>query len=159
MVLILSLLLLLSPAVSYNYTNQSDFTGTFNGTSVDRSQNSGDLGIGYLNGTSGDKITAFYRLDSISSARDYGGSSRDGTVTGGVSSTSGIFSTGGYSFDGSSGYVDIPQNSVPQWWNGEPVSVSAWFKTSGEGMILGNEGGSNPGAGNGWVPSLYVGTG
>lgn len=132
--------------------------GTFNETSADRDSNSGDLGLGYLNGTNSDNIESFYRFDA-DSAKDYGGENRDGTIDGGVSVTNGVFSTESYSFDGSSGYVDVPQQAVPQWWNGEDVTVSAWFKTTGSGLILGNEGGdTEPGNGNGWVPSLYVDT-
>lgn len=163
----LSMILLFSVLVSYSgfsgqytYSEQKDFLGGFNGTSVDRNGNSGDLGLGYVNGTTGDNLRAFYRFDETgSTAIDYGGNSRDGSLKGGISQGAGVLSTDSYIFDDSTAYVDIPQSSVPQWWNGDPVSVSAWFKTTSEGLILGNEGGdTSPGNGDGWVPSLYIDT-
>ncbi len=63
---------------------------------------------------------------------------------------------GALEFDGST-YVSLP-NGV---FNGseESTTLEAWFKTTTGGVILGYQGASPENyPGNGWVPSLYVGT-
>jgi hypothetical protein len=69
-----------------------------------------------------------------------------------------------YEFDGTDDYVDLPASALPEWWTSdgdrEPVTVATWFRTSGSGLLLGNEGKATPdpqGSENGWVPALYVG--
>jgi hypothetical protein len=131
----------------FKASNQSEFNqGDFKGTSADRKDNSGDLGIGYLNGTKSGKpndiglnnesLVGFWRLErSVSdegTVLDYSGENRDGSLeTGGntVSVAQGIFSTNGYEFDGTNDYILTPQAQI----EGDEILVSAWVKPEHSG--------------------------
>ncbi len=104
--------------------------GDFNATSVTREDNSGDLGIGYRNGSEGDSLMGFWRLDRVSgSAKDYSGNGFDGTNYGSIRGANGVFSTSSYSFGGSSDYVDVADTDKLDLVGGS-LTVSAWIKTS-----------------------------
>jgi hypothetical protein len=62
-------------------------------------------------------------------ANDFSGSGNNGTIYGGVTQTSDRFgsSSKAFSFDGASGYIEIPSlNSLPY----SPISLSAWVVIS-----------------------------
>jgi hypothetical protein len=67
-----------------------------------------------------------------------------------------------FSFNGTSGYVKLPDNIIPFPTSGSrsaPLAFTAWFKTLSGGVIIGQQGGSPFGAEpHGWVPGVYVGT-
>jgi hypothetical protein len=104
--------------------------GSFSETSATRNANSGNLGLGYRNGTTSDSLVGYWRLDrSISSSggtvKDYSGNKNDGTAKNGVTTgAEGIFSTGSFGFDGSNDYVKIPYNSDFAMDGG--FTLSAW---------------------------------
>jgi hypothetical protein len=79
----------------------------------------------------------------------------NGTPVGGVTFTNGEVGQA-FSFDGSSGYVALPDNLFP-FPSSSPFSFVLWFKTASSGVILGQQGG-DPFNANGWVPAIYVGT-
>jgi hypothetical protein len=116
-------------------TQQEWNQGDFSGTSADRSDNSGDLGLGYRNGTSSDSLIGYWRLDrSVSGSGgtvlDYSGNAYDGTARNGVNTgVQGVFSTDAFDFDGSNDYVEIP--SAPQGANEAPFTYSAWIHIDG----------------------------
>jgi hypothetical protein len=67
-----------------------------------------------------------------------------------------------FNFNGTDGYVKLPDNFIPFPTSGSrsaPLAFTAWFKTLSGGVIIGQQGGSpfsaNP---QGWVPGVYVGT-
>jgi hypothetical protein len=65
--------------------------------------------------------------------------------------------SGSFFFDATDDYCRLPTNFFnPD--SGTPFTVSLWFKTSTTGMILGQENGTTPGSGSGWVPAIYVDT-
>ncbi|MFO7793458.1 MAG: LamG domain-containing protein [Candidatus Nanohaloarchaea archaeon] len=114
----------------YNYpsefeaSTQSGFNqGEFNGTSADRKDNSGDLGLGYRNGSTGGNLVGYWRMDG-DSAKDYSGNVYDGSFSGGVTTgDSGVFSTPGFSFDGEDDLVQLP--SLDQY---SSFSACAWVR-------------------------------
>jgi len=128
-------------ADTYVVDTQSDFgNGTFDKTSADRDDSSGDLGLGYTYASNSkswlpqnSSIIGQWEL-----AKDYGTSSTGDTVpdrsgngndatTNGVDTTAnGVFSSGAYSFDGTDDYVDTGIGS----WSYDNVTISAWIKTS-----------------------------
>ncbi len=118
-------------------SSQSDWDkGAFNATSADRNDNSGDLGLGYLNGTTPDSLKGYWRFDrSVSgtggTVRDYSGSGDDGVAEGGVSTgVAGVFSTTSYEFDGSGTLVNTGISSIP---SDTSLTVSAWVNPDGTG--------------------------
>jgi hypothetical protein len=64
---------------------------------------------------------------------------------------------GSFFFDGTNDFIRLPTNFFAHE-SGNPFTISIWFKTSTTGMILGQEDGSTPGTGGGWVPAIYVDT-
>ena len=110
-------------------SEQEDWQGEFNQTSVDRADNSGNLGIGYRNGTLDDSLVGFWRLDRISGpAVDYSGNNNDGEVYGSDRAQKGVFSTNSYYFSTESDRVNI---SDTQELSGGPdavITVAFWFK-------------------------------
>jgi hypothetical protein len=78
-----------------------------------------------------------------------------GTLVNGIGFSS--QNNGSLFFDGSDDYFRLPTNFFVHD-SGTPFTVSIWFKTSTTGMILGQETGSTPGSGGGWVPAIYVDT-
>ena len=114
-------------------SSQQEFnSGSFNGASADRNDNSGDLGLGYRNGSIGDNLVGYWRMDrSVSGSggtvRDYSGTGNNGAASGGViTGANGIFSTKSFEYDGSNDYVAL-NNSVFQ---SGPSTFSVWIKTT-----------------------------
>lgn len=64
---------------------------------------------------------------------------------------------GSFFFDGTNDYIRLPTTFFNHD-SGTPFTLSLWFKTATSGMILGQETGSSPGTGSGWVPAIYVDT-
>lgn len=67
-------------------------------------------------------------------ARDTTGQGNPGLIYGGVTGTTGPFTgSSALSFDGSTGWTETTKSYI----NPTPVSVAAWFKTTGSGTIVG----------------------
>jgi hypothetical protein len=107
-------------------------------------------------------LTDWYSGDGLSptTAADLAGTN-PGTLMGGVSYLPGKVGNA-FSFNGTDGYVKLPDNFFPYPTTGTrnvPFAFAAWFSTTTGGVILGQQGGpafgTNP---NGWVPAVYVGT-
>ena len=86
-----------------------------------------------------------------------------GVVTGTVSYAAGQVGQA-FSFNGSNGYVALPDNLFPYVTRlgasggSRPFSFDLWFKTSSGGVILGQQNSAvytNP---TGWINAIYVGT-
>lgn len=113
--------------------------GEFDKTSADRNNESGNLGVGYVNGgfsgvtTQNINMNIFYRMDddlgsssTDDSVIDFSGNNENGETKGGIdTNVNGVFGTGGFSFDGSDTFVDIGDKTIDS-----PQSVSVWFKTT-----------------------------
>lgn len=85
---------------------------------------------------------------------DISGNGNNGTLVGGVGYSS---SNAGYLiFDGSNDYIRLPNNLLVHN-TGNPFTLSLWFKTSSDGIILGQQNTSTPNSANGYVPGIYVG--
>ncbi len=108
--------------------------GSHNGTSADRDNNSGQLGIGYVNDTFSSNLAGFWRLDRTSGdAQDYSGNSHHGTVQNSVSRGSeGVFGTNAFTFD-SSDDDDVEISHDSQLSISDTVTVAAWVKTTDGG--------------------------
>jgi hypothetical protein len=81
----------------------------------------------------------------------------NGTAVGGVTYVAGKVGEA-FSFNGTTGVVDLPNNILPVPTSGTsttPFSFDTWFKTTTGGVILGQAG---LGSAGGYVPSVYVGT-
>jgi len=117
-------------AADVQVSGLSDWTGSFDQSSVTRNANSGNLGIGYRNGTTGDNLIGFWRFDNAvagtgGTVTDYSGNGNDGSTGGSVGTgINGVFSTSAYSFDGTEDYVTVPGIQVSN------VSVSFWIRTT-----------------------------
>ncbi|MDY6788993.1 MAG: LamG domain-containing protein, partial [Candidatus Nanohaloarchaea archaeon] len=131
--------------------------------SADRSDNSGDLGIGYRNGTVDDNLTGFWRMDASSDpvagsfdVRDYSGNNNNGTTKnfdGDERGKQGIFSTNSFDFDGSDDNVTVPYNPSLEIDNSN-FTVSLWayrFTSNTGGMVSKRAGGDEWQV---WVGSL-----
>jgi hypothetical protein len=85
----------------------------------------------------------------------------NGTVVGGVTYAAGEVGQA-FSFDGSTGYVQLPANFLLYPISGTatpPLSFETWFRTSAGGVILGQQPSPAFGAiSGGWIPAVYVGT-
>lgn len=111
--------------------------GSYSGTSASRKANSGDLGIGYRNGSADTDLTeglvGYWRMDQEVSGdggtvRDYSGYGNDGTTSGGVrTGEDGIFGASSANFGGSS----ISTDTISA--NGTVKTVSFWVKTPNSG--------------------------
>lgn len=69
--------------------------------------------------------------------------------------------TPGIDTNGGTGWVDVPSAAVGNWASNAGTSFEVSFKTTGSGVILGqNDAGETVDGGQpgGWVPALYVGT-
>jgi streptogramin lyase len=90
-----------------------------------------------------------------------GGSAFHGTLVGGVTYAPGEVGQA-FSFDGSTGYVQLRSNFLPYPTSGTgttPLSFETWFQTSSGGVILGQQASPAFGAiSGGWIPAVYVGT-
>lgn len=87
-----------------------------------------------------------------------------GVLSGNVTFTQGQVGQA-FAFNGSNGYVALPDNLFPfpttAFNSGTPFSFELWFKTATSGVILGQQDGTvAPYAANpiGYVPAIYVGT-
>jgi hypothetical protein len=124
-----------------SFSGQEWIPGNFSGTTPDRADNSGDLGLGYLNRTTANSwspernLVGLYRFDravsgSGGSVKDYSGLSNTGLTKGGLTtSASGVFSTGGVSFDGIDDWVNI--SGTAQEMAGGGFTWAGWIKTNG----------------------------
>jgi hypothetical protein len=127
-------------AAEVEVTTQQDWNqGDYSGTSAERNDNSGDLGLGYRNGTSSDSLIGYWRLDrSISGSGgtvlDYSGNGNDGAARNGVNTgVQGVFSTDAMKFDGESSVVEI-RDSESLSITGE-ITISAWMKSVGKRTV------------------------
>ena len=73
-------------------------------------------------------LVAYYPLDNDTA--DYSGNGNDGVASGTPSIVPGEVN-GGYSFDGVDDLIEIAEDSVFDFSNGDSFSVSAWFKNNG----------------------------
>lgn len=118
--------------------------GEFNATSASRKDNSGDLGLGYRNGTQGDSLVGYWRTDRTSSGSggnviDYSGEGNDGTTKNGVTTGSqGTFGTNSFDFDGTDDWVSIPSGVHPT--NDNDWTVSFWVKVDSNETGSGRQG-------------------
>lgn len=121
--------------------------GSFDKTSADRDEESGELGIGYISGSSTPIDTTqpfvedqfiYYRMDSSGTQTDYSGNNNDGSVSGSPSGVSGVFGTNALSFDGSNDFIDTGWTNWGDMENNVYV-FSFWLKASQipEGWIMG----------------------
>src|SRR5262249_14786868 len=131
----------------------ASFTPNDNGNyGVSLAVNDGDGGITTRATMSPAGLVSWYRAES--NASDFTGRN-PGVLNGGVSSVSGKVGQAS-SFDGSPGYVRLPDNFLPYPAAGTstaPLSFETWFRTSAGGVIMGQQGASA-----GYVPAVYVGT-
>jgi hypothetical protein len=121
------------------FTQQDWNQGAFSGTSADRNDNSGNLGLGYRNGTASDSIVGYWRLDKSVSGNggtvlDYSGRGKDGSTGDGINTgAEGVFSTNSFIFDGSNDYVKTDLTTSP-----DHITISAWFKAQSWDSGCGN---------------------
>ncbi|PSG99959.1 MAG: hypothetical protein BRC28_01940 [Nanohaloarchaea archaeon SW_4_43_9] len=108
-------------SILQDISDQKDWnTGSYTGTSADRKNSSGTLGIGYRNGSAGNDLTkglvGYWRMDRESgNVIDYSGEGNDGTPENGVSrGVNGTFSTQSFDFDGADDYVDTGKSDNVQ---------------------------------------------
>ncbi len=119
------------------------------------------MGIDYNSIITTDRL--YFYLDAANT-RSYSGngttvnnliSGTGATLVNGVGFSS--LNNGSFFFDATDDYCRLPANFLnPD--SGSAFTISLWFKTSATGMILGQESGSTPGSGSGWVPAIYVDT-
>jgi len=127
-------------ALLFTVKSQSQWNqGIFSSTSPDRNDNSGNLGIGYLNGTRSDQpndvglnnesLVGYWRMDRKSGdVVDYSGLKNDGITRnfdGDERGVNGVFGTKAFEFDGSKQYVDVGPHSYRNF------TVSFWAKFDG----------------------------
>jgi hypothetical protein len=96
-------------------------------------------------------LISWYHADG--SAADVKGTNA-ATLNGGVSYVAGKVGQA-FSFDGVDDYIRLPDNFMPMPDSGQSnvqMGFSCWFRTSGAGVILGQDG-----AATGYVPAVYVG--
>jgi hypothetical protein len=91
------------------------------------------LRIGYQNGSAGDNLVGYWRLDRNVSGdgglvKDYSGGNNDGSTVNGVNTgLDGVFSTESFEFDGSDDYITQSGISADM----KPFTISLWFKWDG----------------------------
>lgn len=128
--------------VEESYANSSDWNGgRFNGTSADRDDNSGDLGIGYLDGDNpaadlSDDLIGYWRLDNTSgSVKDYSGNGHNGTNNGADRGRLGVFGTDSFNFNGSD--TDHVNLGTTINFNGtefkDEMAIAAWIYPTFDG--------------------------
>ena len=155
--IVVALILFTAGAVAdVQVSNQEGWNeGNFSGTSADINDNSGNLGLGYRNGTSSDSLIGYWRLDrSVSGSGgtvlDYSGSGRDGTARNGVNTGSeGVFSTNTFAFDGTDDKVttadiDLSEHTLSFWLYLEKDSTNNWDMILANGDGDASQGGRNP---------------
>lgn len=127
-------------------------SGTFNGTTNYKPGND-NLSIGYRNGSSGDNLIGFWRLDSESgSAIDYSSEGNDGSVSisNGDRGRQGVFDTSSYFFGGGTDQIDIGSSPSSLGNGNANLTIAFWMKadsrpSSGESMISKRDGASDDG--------------
>lgn len=62
--------------------------------------------------------------------------------------------SGSFSFNGTDGYIQLEPNFMIN--DGNPFTISMWFKASNNGGLFGQGTTLGPGTGNGWVPAAYI---
>lgn len=109
-------------------------------------------------------VDNIYLQIDAANLRSYSGSGLTSSgLIGGIGATlvngTGFSSTnnGSFFFDGTNDFIRLPTTFFNHD-NGTPFTLSLWFRTATSGMILGQETGSTPGTGGGWVPAIYVDT-
>lgn len=116
--------------------------GVFKGSSADRNDNSGVLGVGYRNGSyaSGlyDGLQLFYRFDrqvsgSGGTVRDYSGNGFDGVYRSVEPGVEGVFGTESAFENGNGSYLlaDVPDGGIGVA-DSQSVTVSMWAKGDGQ---------------------------
>jgi hypothetical protein len=106
-------------------------------------------------GVWGSNYNAVYHLPNGTtlSANDSTSNARNGTISG-VTATTGI-ADGAASFNGSTKYILVPTSALPSNNN---FVVSAWFKTTSNGTIFGEQNSAIINTPTSWDPALYVET-
>ncbi len=95
------------------HTEQDWEEGGFAGTSVDRQDRSGNLGIGYRDGPPGEGLIGYWRFDEFvsgsgSPVKDYSGENNAGvTVNGVTTGADGVEGTTAFNFDGADDFVNV----------------------------------------------------
>ena len=118
--------------------------------------NNGNFGTSQTCAATPSGINAWWRAegDAVDSIGN-----NNGTLQNGVTFTPGKVGQA-FSFDGVDDYVALPNNLLP-YPNGDannPFSFETWFKTSTNGVILGEQGFAPFQTFSGAVPIIYVGT-
>ena len=124
-------------SANFAVSSQADWNkGAYNGTSADRADNSGILGIGYVNQTDTGTTGGHWRLDTTSgSANDYSGNGNSGSITGSPTrGVVGIWSTNAFRFNGSGDGVDLGNLGTFS----ENYTVSAWANIDSASVGDGN---------------------
>jgi hypothetical protein len=98
-------------------------------------------------------IVAWWQAES-NAVDSVGG--HNGVLENGVGFTTALVGEG-FVFNGSTAYVQLPQNLFP-FPNATPFSFESWFETTAGGVILGQQNSAPPTTPTGWVPGIYVGT-
>lgn len=62
--------------------------------------------------------------------------------------------SGSFSFNGTDGYIQLQPNFMIN--DGNPFTISFWFKSSNNGGLFGQGTQLDPTLGSGWVPSAYI---
>jgi hypothetical protein len=116
-----------------NTETEQSFTARFKGSFTNTTQyrnGGGQLGLGYQNGTSGDNLVSFLRLDT-GTPEDYSGEDLSVSKSGGgLLSNNGILSTNSYRFDGNN-FVEV--NNRPEF-SQDNITVSVWVNKTGSGI-------------------------
>ncbi|MFB6144530.1 MAG: LamG-like jellyroll fold domain-containing protein, partial [Candidatus Nanohaloarchaea archaeon] len=128
----------LSTASVYTVSSQSDWKkGTFNGTSADRKDNSGTLGLGYINNTDLTTPVWQFRMDrniagSGGTVYDYSGRGQDAETNGSVGTgASGIWGTNSFDFVEADGDRLPIKHSYNSSGVIKKMTVSIWVKQEG----------------------------
>ena len=148
--------IIFGPWLQQRFEKQEDWNkGSFTGTTADRNANSGNLGLGYRNGTAEDSRIGYWRLDAEvdgdgGTVTDYSGNNNDGeTINGVQTGVNGILGASAYKFGGEDAYISA-DNPETIDHHGE-LSGSFWFKaeekTNSEPDIIG---GPRRNTDNGW---------
>jgi hypothetical protein len=138
-------------AASFSVSTQADWNnGSFNGTSADRDDNSGALGLGYLNGSASAQpnqdalnngsLVGYWRMDASSDpltgsfdVKDYSGYDINGSLKNpdeDERGKQGVFSTNSFDFDGGDESIMIEE----KLFEGQnSAAICGWAKTSNTG--------------------------
>ena len=104
-----------------------DSKGEFISTSAGISANSGNLGLGYRNGDSGDDLVGYWRLDRDNGrVLDYSGENNNGSNKGANRAVPGVFSTASASFPEDGDVIEVPHTS--SLGGMDELTISVWIK-------------------------------